>query len=219
MTTITLLENECQQREELILFLNMRGYSVKECGSFFEFWPLMESTDIAILDIMLLNGSCFKTLSHIRDQYPQTGIIILTACQAIQDKLDGLYAGADHCLVKPFLLLELEAIIESLLRRIGSGWRLDCKKRRLIAPNGYSVKLSAQEMTLFTLLSEQPNQVVSRRKFVETLGYNWLDYDLRRLDTFISRLRRRWREQCQEELPLKTEYSEGYTFASVIKQI
>lgn len=219
MTVVTVLEDEHQLREELVMFLNMRGYTVRDCGLLSEFWPLMDNAEIAILDITLPDGSGLDALIRMREQYPHAGIIILTARSTIQEKLDGLYAGADHYLVKPFRLLELEAIIESLLRRIGGGWRLDQQRRRLITPNGHSVSLSKQELILFKLLSEHPGQTISRRTFVEALGYNWLAYDSRRIDTFISRLRRRWREKCQEELPLKTAYSEGYAFTFIIKQL
>ena len=219
MTIIALLDDAHLTQKNIATFFKIRGYTVNHCVSLAEFLLLIQTSTIAIFDIRLLGSEKLETLLSIREQYPHLGIIVLTNHSTVQDKLNGLYAGADHYLIHPFPLLELEAIVESLLRRIGGGWCLDLKRCRLIAPNGDFAILSAQEMTLFKLLSEHPGQIVTRRTFVEALGHRWLDYDLRRLDTFISRLRRRWREQCQQELPLKTAYGEGYIFNCNIKKI
>jgi DNA-binding response OmpR family regulator len=143
---------------------------------------------------------------------------MLTARGQLQDRLEGLSKGADHYLVKPFGLLELGAIIDALLRRVGIEWILDANAGRLSDPEGRSMNLTPQEMTLVRRLCEAGAEPVSKRQLVEALGQDWSSYDLRRLDTLVSRLRLRWRREVGRELPLKTLHREGYGFLGVIER-
>ncbi|HPB74966.1 MAG TPA: response regulator transcription factor [Chromatiaceae bacterium] len=219
MARIALLEDEILLRKELAAFLSKRDHEVAQAGTLAEFWPLMPQVDIAILDLMLPDGSGEEVARRLRQEHPRVGILMLTARGAIQDRLQGLDAGADHYLVKPFRLVELAAIIDALLRRLGTGWRLDGQRRLLIAPDGFSSALSVAEMTLFNLLCGHPGEVVTQRTLVEALGFDWLDYDRRRLDKLVSRLRHRWQEESGQELPLKTEYRHGYSFGALIQRL
>lgn len=219
MARIALLEDEILLRKELAAFLSKRGHEVAQAGTLAEFWPLMPQVDIAILDLMLPDGSGEEVARRLRQEHPRVGILMLTARGAIQDRLQGLDAGADHYLVKPFRLVELAAIIDALLRRLGVGWRLDGQRRLLIAPDGFSSALSVAEMTLFNLLCDHPGEVVTQRTLVEALGFDWLDYDRRRLDKLVSRLRHRWQEESGQELPLRTEYRHGYSFGAPIQRL
>ena len=219
MARIALLEDEILLRKELAAFLSKRDHEVAQAGTLAEFWPLMPQVDIAILDLMLPDGSGEEVARRLRQEHPRVGILMLTARGAIQDRLQGLDAGADHYLVKPFRLVELAAIIDALLRRLGTGWRLDGQRRLLIAPDGFSSALSVAEMTLFNLLCGHPGEVVTQRTLVEALGFDWLDYDRRRLDKLVSRLRHRWQEESGEELPLRTEYRHGYSFGALIQRL
>ncbi|MBO1110070.1 response regulator transcription factor, partial [Plesiomonas shigelloides] len=131
-----------------------------------------------------------------------------------------LCGGGDHYRAKPMKLLELTAIFDSLGRRVGSSeWLLLAESRRLQSPEGLESELTAAEMVIFQLLLNHPGQVISRRQIVEALGHSWVDYDLRRLDTGVSRLRRRWREKYEVELPLKTEHSDGYSVCEVLSEV
>ena len=219
MARIALLEDESALREELAAFLHKRGHTPLEAGTLAEFWPLMPTADLAIIDLMLPDGSGFEAAALMREAVPCAGIIMLTARSATEDKLQGLYGGADHYLVKPFRLLELMAIVDALLRRVGAGWRLAVEDRRLISPEGFSSALSAAEATLLDLLATHPQRMVSRRELVEALGYDWLSYDLRRLDKLVSRFRSRWLAESGQELPLKTEYGQGFRFGTVIQRL
>ncbi len=90
MANIALLEDEVLLRKELAAFLGKRGHQVSQAGSLAEFWPLPAATDIAILDLMLPDGSGLDAASRLRQQFPRLGIIMLTALGATQDKLAGL---------------------------------------------------------------------------------------------------------------------------------
>lgn len=216
MSHIVLLEDEIELREEVAAFLIKRGWHVTQTGSVAEFMQCMAQAEIAIIDVMLPDGSGFEAATQLRQQRPGCGIIMLTARGTTGDKLQGLYGGADHYLVKPVKLLELAAVIDALSRRVVSGWTLLVHSRQLVSPQGTSLALSALEMTLCHLFVQQPGKTVTRRQIAEAFGHDWLDFDQRRLDTLISRLRQRWRGAAADELPLKTEHREGYSFATPI---
>lgn len=218
MPTILLLEDELALREEVADFLCNRGHRVLQAGSLTEFVPLMEHARMFLLDLMLPDGSGLAAARMVRDQSSQAGIIMLTARGQLQDRLEGLRCGADHYLVKPFGLLELGAIIDALLRRVGSEWILDVSSGRLSDPEGRSMNLTPQELILVRCLCEAGAEPVSKRLLVEAMGHDWSSYDLRRLDTLVSRLRLRWRREVGRELPLKTLHREGYGFLGVIER-
>ncbi len=214
MASIVLLEDEAILRQELAGFLERRGHRVSQAGSLAAFWPLMAAAEIAIIDIMLPDGEGFEAAQRLREASPRAGVILLTARSATADKLQGLYGGADHYLVKPFKLIELAAIIDVLMRRVGIGWRLDMLAHALISPDGLRLELSPSEMTLCALFCAANGAIVSRRQIVEALGYTWRDFDMRRLDTLISRFRQRWSSAHGRPLPIKTEHRVGYSFGA-----
>ncbi|MBS1224223.1 MAG: DNA-binding response regulator [Proteobacteria bacterium] len=219
MATILPLEDDEILREELALFLVELGHRVLEAGTLADFTSLLPAADLAIIDLMLPDGDGFEVTARLRACRPMVGAIILTARDTLRDKVQGLTSGADYYLVKPIHLEELAAIIVALLRRVAPGWRLDLKDRRLISPEGHVIALSPMEMTLFDLLSRNPGKTVIRQALVAALGYNWLDYDVRRLEQLISRLRRRWEAETGQSLPLKTVHRFGYSFGADLHRV
>lgn len=214
MATILLLEDDEILRGELALFLVDLGYRVLEAGTLADFAPLLSAADLAIIDVMLPDGDGFEATARLRACRPAAGAIILTARSTLRDKVRGLSGGADHYMVKPVSLDELAAVVAALLRRVAPGWRLDLKDRRLISPEGHAMALHPMEMTLFDLLSSNRGETVTRQALVVALGYDWLDYDVRRLEQLVSRLRRRWEAETGQPLPLKTVHRFGYSFSA-----
>lgn len=218
MAQLLLLEDEPVLCNEMAAFLTRRGHEVLCANCLAAFWPLMAQAEIAILDIMLPDGSGFDAASRLRQSQPHTGIVMLTARGSSEDKLQGL-ADADHYLVKPVKLIELAAILDALLRRVQRpGWRLDAIERRLVSPAGHEDKLSVQEFILLDCLAQASGGVVSLKEIVAALGEDWLDYDRRRLDTLLSRLRRRWLDATGTALPLRTEHRHGYSFSAPLRR-
>ncbi|CAN0620604.1 Two component transcriptional regulator, winged helix family [Burkholderia multivorans] len=216
MGTVLLLDDEAELREEIAAFLEKRGWAVIQAGTVEEFRGLAMQAEIAIVDVMLPDGNGFDAASWLRENRSGCGIVMLTARGETQDKVNGLRGGADHYLVKPIKLLELDAILHALNRRVVTNWRLDRQAGALCAPEGSRLNVSPGESRLLELLARHPTQPVSRRQIVESLGYEWLDYDERRLETMVSRLRQRWRDESGTELPLKTAHRLGYAFAEPI---
>jgi PAS domain S-box-containing protein len=104
-----------------------------------------------------------------------------------------------------------ELLPPHLLPESVSCWQLSASPRRLIAPDGVSISLSRQDhIVLLALMSG--GECVTRRTIVEALNEDFLEYDQRRLDTQMRRLRRKVKEACSSPLPVSTLRSIGYRF-------
>lgn len=88
---------------------------------------------------------------------------------------------------------------------------LELGPRRLLPPGGDAIGLSQQDVTVLHVLMAEPERIVSRQQIVQSLGENFLCYDQRRLDTQISRLRRK-EEAAGMTLPINTARNAGYRF-------
>ncbi|MXR37271.1 response regulator transcription factor [Craterilacuibacter sinensis] len=217
MAKLLLLEDEAELREELADFLRARGWDVLEAGSVAQSLPLLAQVDMAVCDVMLPDGSGFDVVSCLREHYPACGVVLLTALGTTQNMVAGLQQGADHYLVKPVNLLQLDATLHALARRLlPCSWQLNRAQRQLCAPDGSALDLSVAELQLLSLLVTRQGEAASRRDIVEAFGYDWLDYDQRRLDTLVSRLRQRCKQECGSELPLKTVHREGYALTACV---
>jgi len=223
MVRVTLLEDAIDFREEIADFLAGQGHSVQEAGSIAAFLPLMGQTDIAIIDVGLPDGDGRAAAVALREAYPNSGIIMLTAQGGVANKISSLSDSADYYLVKPVHFEELQAHIAALTRRLGLDaspvWRLQRVERKLCSPDGRCEPLTEHEMALLELLATRAGTVVSRREIATAFGVDWLQYDERRLDQIVSRLRRRWRGGGGPELPVRTEHGKGYTFCAEIEVV
>ena len=218
MALLGLLEDEIDLREELEAYLLAAGYSVLAADSSAEFFAAGAGLrfDVIVVDRGLPDADGLDVVERVRRESPGTGIVMLTARGASTDRISGLQRGADHYLVKPVSLPELAAHVGALLRRLPRGWRLVASECCLHAPDGARLALSAREFSLLGLLARCEGKMVGRREVAEALGWKWLSFDQRRLDTLISRLRRRCREECGQELPIRTEHARGYLATETI---
>ncbi|MGN6739128.1 response regulator transcription factor [Dyella sp.] len=219
MALLGLLEDEIDLREELEAYLSMAGHRVLCADSSAEFFSVGDGLrfDVIIVDRGLPDADGLQVIERVRRESPRTGIVMLTARGSSEDRISGLQTGADHYLVKPVSLPELGAHVSALLRRLPEGWRLDGNERCLYAPDGTRLALSAREFDLLGLIVRRGSRMASRREVAEALGWDWLSFDQRRLDTLVSRLRRRCREACGQELPIRTEHSRGYVATGAIE--
>ena len=142
-----------------------------------------EAYDLVILDLGLPDKSGVDVLLNLRKKGNSVPVIILTARDAISDKVEGLDAGADDYLLKPFVLEELEARIRSLMRRQtgqlsqDAGWlkhgtlSLNPKTHEVVF-NDKAAMLSGREFALVYSLIKTPNAVLSKRQLEEDI-YGW----------------------------------------------
>jgi heavy metal response regulator len=155
--------------------------------------------DVIVLDIMLPQIDGLSVLRKLRDTGVRTSVLLLTARDAVEDRVQGLDTGADDYLVKPFSFPELLARIRALLRRpaLQTGTILRAGDlqmdlaRREVHRAGCRVELSQREFALLEFLMRHPNQVLSRTQLMQHV-WNFDFYgDTNIVDVYIAHLRRK----------------------------
>ncbi len=155
--------------------------------------------ELVVLDLGLPRLPGLKVLQRMRRQGNDTPVLILTARDAVADRVAGLDAGADDYLVKPFDLDELSARLRALLRRRGgrASPLIECGELTLdpaahtLTRAGRPVELSPREFALLRLMLEHPGQVFSRPRLEEAL-YGWeTEVESNALEVHIHHLRKK----------------------------
>jgi len=200
---ILVVEDEPKVAGALKEGLESEGYEITVAGTGEDgfFRASAHSFDLIILDVMLPGRSGIEVLSTLRRQGDKTPVLLLTAKDAVEDRVLGLDSGADDYLVKPFAFEELTARIRALLRRnrsessgiltIGT-LELD-PVRRTVNRSGQRIELTAREYELLEYLARNHDRVVSREMLArdvwkETSRATPLDNVI---DVHIARLRRK----------------------------
>jgi len=111
----------------------------------------------------------------------------------------------------------LQAFIVSLARRFTSGWRLSLRNRTLEAPNGVLTRLTSLEFSFIKIFAlVDVGEAVSRKKIVQEFGEDYLSYDQNRLDTMVTRLRKKIEVEAKMAIPLHTVRVRGFAFDDVL---
>lgn len=155
--------------------------------------------DLVLLDLMLPDGLGLGFLRKLRAQGDVTPVIILTALDQVSDRIDGLNAGADDYLVKPFDLAELSARIGSVARRyagnpnpIVSHGALEIDlAARSIHREGRPVTLTAREWALFEAFLSRPGQLLSKAQLEDKLYAFGAEVESNTIEVHVSRLRKK----------------------------
>ncbi|MBE3038499.1 MAG: response regulator transcription factor [Chloroflexi bacterium] len=216
---ILLVEDNRRLSESLRLTLEEDGYAVDTAydGLDGEEMGLISSYDIIILDIMLPGKDGLEVCRELRDRRVSTPILMLTARDALDDRVRGLDSGADDYLVKPFEVDELRARIRALLRRESSSKSGSLQVADLVLdPATHTVRrgdqpiqLTAKEFSLLEYLMRHPNHLITRAMAEEHL---W-SYDhviaSNVVDVYIRRLRLKIDDPSEVKL-LETMRGAGY---------
>lgn len=173
--------------------------------------------DLFILDVMLPGRDGFEVCRELRAAGLAAPVLMLTARDAVEDRVTGLDTGADDYLTKPFVFDELLARVRALLRR-GPALRpaviqvsdllIDTRARR-VARAGREVELTAKEYALLEHLARRAGEVVSRADIAEHVWDGSYDPFSKVIDVFIQRLRRKVDEAHAVKL-IRTRRGEGY---------
>ena len=155
----------------------------------------VDQPDIALLDIMLPDGSGLDALGYVKTRYPQVGCIMLSALSKEEDKVNGLNLGADDYVAKPFSVLELTARVNARLRSVHRPSVLKAKNITLnvetfeCAIDGKPVTLNRKEFELLKEFMQNEGKVLSREKLLSSVwGYD--SGETRTLDNHVARLRK-----------------------------
>jgi DNA-binding response OmpR family regulator len=216
---ILLVEDNRRLSTSLKMSLIDDGYAVDAAYDGVEGQELAEMTpyDVIILDIMLPNRDGLEVCRELRQQRINTPILMLTARDAVEDRVKGLDCGADDYLIKPFAIDELYARLRALLRREISDKTgvltiadlcLD-PAAHFVTRDGVSIELTAKEFALLEYLMRNPNRLITR-SMAENHVWSY-DYDgaSNVVDVYIRRLRRKVDEPFQPKL-IETVRGDGY---------
>ena len=171
------------------------------------------SYDLVLLDLMLPDGRGIPFLKRLRGSGNRTPVIILTALDQVSDRIEGLNAGADDYLVKPFDLAELSARIGSVARRYAGNpnpnltlgaLQIDLAARR-IQRDSHPVTLTAREWALLEALLSRPGQLLSKAQLEEKLYSFDSEVESNTIEVHISRLRKKLGAEI-----IETERGLGY---------
>jgi two-component system, OmpR family, response regulator len=155
--------------------------------------------DLVLLDLMLPDGLGLTFLKALRSRGEVTPVIILTALDQVSDRIDGLNAGADDYLVKPFDLAELSARIGSVARRytgnpnpiITHGALEVDRVAKSVRRNGKTVTLTAREWALFDAFLARPGQLLSKAQLEDKLYAFDAEIESNTIEVHVSRLRKK----------------------------
>ena len=158
-----------------------------------------QSFKLVVLDLGLPRMSGRDVLARLRGRANSTPVLIITAADAIADRVAGLDAGADDYLVKPFELAELEARVRALIRRshghdrnvLVHGPLAFDSVARAATVSGDALDLSARELAMLELLLLRSGRVISKEQFVEHLCGFDDDVTANAIEVYVHRLRRK----------------------------
>lgn len=217
---ILLVEDDALLGDATMLALRQRGHAVDwmtnaDDG---EAACLTSAFDAILLDIGLPGRSGLDLLRHLRSHHNHTPVLILTARDRVEQRVEGLDAGADDYLTKPFDISEVDARLRALVRRrsgqaspvltVGAV-TLD-PAARCVMLEGKPVALSAREFAVLHLLMERPGHMFDRVTIEERL-YDWdSSVESNAVEVYVSRLRKKFGRQF-----IKTIRGMGYVLENI----
>ncbi len=221
---ILIVEDEIELLDSIVSFLKNADFLCEKAATFFDAEDKLVSFkyDVVVLDINLPDGSGIDLLRLIKNQNPETGVLIVSARDSLDDKLEGLDLGADDYITKPFHLAELNSRINSLIRRRNFGGSESIVFNEIeIDPTSKTVsidkkpiELTKKEYNLLLYFISNKNKVVTKESIAEHLWGDEIEmadsYDF--IYTHLGNLRKKMKKFGSKDY-VKTMYGLGYKFA------
>src|SRR6266536_2598787 len=215
---VLIIEDEKRIQDFLSRGLESAGYAVDSAGDGNTGVEMVHATeyDLIILDLNLPDIDGLQVLQKIRNRKTSPPVLILSALDAVDDRVKGLEVGADDYLVKPFAFVELLARVRALLRRgqptpeklqVGD-LSLDCIRRK-VSRDGENIELAPKEFSILEYLMRNRGRPLSRTMIVEHV---WdMDYDglTNIVDVYIRHLRSKIDDKWQQKM-IQTVRGIGY---------
>lgn len=228
---ILVADDEPDLRDMVSDYLDMQGYDVATAGDAVELGERLAEgpVDVIVLDINMPGENGLAALERLRATGLAAGVIMLTAAGTLETRLDGLRAGADDFMEKPFEPRELLARIRAVLRRLEPGGGMtaadaprpsarmgrctfDADARCLRDADGRRLPLTAMEFDLLDVFIRHPRQILSRGRLSELAHGRALQQGDRSIDIRITRLRAKIGEDARAPRTLRTVHGEGYLY-------
>ena len=220
---ILVIEDELALSETMVAYLEEEGYRCEQAGTVklgSEKVNLYEY-DCMLVDIGLPDGSGLSLIKELKKCHPETGIIIISAKNSLDDKISGLDLGADDYLTKPFHLPELNSRIKSLLRRRKFEGKQELvieeisiqPENRQVFVGGEQLPLTRKEFDLLMFFVSNRGRVLTKESIAEHLWGDFADsadsFDF--VYSHIKNLRRKLLERTKTDY-FQNVYGTGYTF-------
>ncbi|WP_380182782.1 response regulator transcription factor [Kalamiella sp. sgz302252] len=230
---ILVVDDHRKIREPLATYLRRHDFSVATAESADTLWLMLreKTFDLIVLDVILPDGDGMQLCHQIQRRY-KTPVILLTARDAMSDRVMGLDMGADDYIVKPFEPRELVARIHSVLRRyqplpekrlaMPQAWAFSAlhfvPATRILSHNsGGQMRLSTMEGKLLSAFLQRPYTVLSREQLIDLCISEGNEVFDRAIDRLVSRLRGKLMQMLPEETLLVTVWGEGYHLAADVQ--
>jgi two-component system, OmpR family, response regulator RegX3 len=218
--TVLLVEDETGVREAVRFHLERSGYTVRAHATALGAWEHLSGTDVVVLDWMLPDEAGISWLRRLRDSsFAGLPVLMLTARASEVDRVEGLDAGADDYLTKPFSAAELAARVRALLRRSQGErqrgvLRVGQLELNLDAGTALFAKqdlnLTRREFDLLGFLAAHPGRVYSRQELLDKVwGVDFIGGE-RTVDQHITQLRAHLGDEPSEPAYLETVRGKGY---------
>jgi two-component system OmpR family response regulator len=218
---VLVVEDEQRLARAIVRVLREEGYNPDSVGNGLDALGLARAQpyDIVLLDVMLPGMDGYAVARELRSKGFKKPILMLTARDAVPDRVRGLDSGADDYLVKPFALAELLARIRALTRRAGmtpddavltcGDLSLDLRARQ--AKRGErTIELTTKEFGLLEALMRHPGQVLTRSQLLDTVwGMDALQTESNVVDIYVHYLRNKI-DRNQEKRLIRTVRGAGY---------
>lgn len=225
-STIAVVEDDEDIRLNVCSFLQKSGLHAwgAESAEGFYVGLLQQKADLVVVDLGLPGENGLSLIQRLAAQ--SVPVVVLTARGDLESRIAGLNAGALQYFVKPADLHELVAGIRSQLRhaKLAAGskkaqreaeilaWRLDSAAARLIAPNQGMVPLTSRELELLHRLMSAMGSLVSKQELLETMGYLHAEDGFHRIESQLTRLRRKTLDGTGMALPVRAVFGKGLVF-------
>lgn len=222
---ILLVEDEAALRMALLSSLQQAGYLVEEAASFAQAQEkiMLYRYDCVLLDLTLPDGAGLDLLRALKAGGSAAGVLIITARDALDDKITGLDLGADDYLIKPFHLSELNARVRAIIRRRQfQGQQQLVFRDLLVLPElaevhvrGEALTLTRKEYDLLLYLLANPGRVLTKEAIAEHLCGDAVDasdsFDF--IYTHLKNLRKKLQEKGADNY-IRTMYGVGYKLSN-----
>lgn len=224
---VLVVEDEKLLRESLATRLRSEGYAVEEAKDGEEglYYATEVPIDLAVMDLGLPKINGVELIRRVRALNFAFPILILTSRSHWQEKVEGLDAGADDYLVKPFSIEELLARLKALLRRSRGVSRPQLQAGQLtldlgaeqVTVAGNAVELTAYEYKILEYLMLNADQVISKTVLTEHLYEQDFDRDSNVIEVLVGRLRKKI-DLGSGETVIETHRGRGYRFALMLEK-